>query len=288
MKSKFTLIALICITSFMSGCATTGGSDSSITKEGICFLAMSATGAGAGALASNNKAAIGGGAILGGLVGYYLCQDEKTTPVAQKKMMDSDGDGVMDDMDNCPNTPRGTPVNASGCPLDSDGDGVTDNNDRCPNTPRGVAVNSTGCPLDTDGDGVIDGSDDCPNTPMGQAVNERGCHVIFSLEGVNFAYDKSDLTATATGKLNEAVKMLKDSPAINVKIEGHTDSRGSDAYNMALSQRRAETVVNFLVNHGIAANRVSASGMGEGSPVASNDTDAGRAQNRRVDFRIQN
>ncbi|MBK6599524.1 MAG: thrombospondin type 3 repeat-containing protein [Proteobacteria bacterium] len=87
------------------------------------------------------------------------------TPPA-KPVGDSDGDGVNDDLDKCPGTPAGTPVNADGCPLDSDGDGVTDDKDKCPNTPAGATVDATGCELDTDGDGVADSKDKCPNTPQ--------------------------------------------------------------------------------------------------------------------------
>lgn len=88
---------------------------------------------------------------------------------------DSDGDGVWDGIDRCPNTPRGATVDASGCPKDSDGDGVWDGIDRCPNTPRGATVDASGCPKDSDGDGVWDGIDRCPDTPRGAKVNATGC-----------------------------------------------------------------------------------------------------------------
>ena len=90
---------------------------------------------------------------------------------------DSDGDGVPDYMDNCPNTPAGVKVDAKGCPLDSDGDGVPDYLDKCPNTPAGVQVDATGCPLDSDGDGVPDYLDKCPNTPAGVQVDSVGCPI---------------------------------------------------------------------------------------------------------------
>ena len=285
MIKKYPLIALICITSFISGCATTGGSPK-VTKEALCFLAYTAAGTGVATGVDTSKASMAVGALVGGALGYAFCGDKKET-VAAKTDADSDGDGVLDGADQCPGTPRGTRVDAVGCPLDSDGDGVTDDKDQCPGTPRGTPVNASGCPLDSDGDGVLDGADKCPDTPRGQKVNAEGCHVIFSLEGVNFAYDSAELTSGATSKLNEGVAMLKANADIKVMIEGHTDSRGSDEYNMSLSQRRAESVVNFLTSNGIAASRLSSAGRGEGSPVASNDTDEGRAQNRRVDFVIQ-
>ena len=104
--------------------------------------------------------------------------------------LDSDGDGVYDDRDKCPGTPRGVAVNSDGCPLDTDGDGVLDYLDKCPGTPRGVAVNSDGCPLDTDGDGVLDYLDKCPDTPRGVAVNSDGCPLDTDDDGVLDYLDK--------------------------------------------------------------------------------------------------
>ncbi len=129
--------------------------------------------------------------------------------------------------------------------------------------------------------------DQCPSTPRGQAVNEVGCHIIFSLEGVNFENNSANLTSDAQTKLDEAVRMLNQKSNINVNIEGHTDSNGSDAYNMQLSQRRAQAVVDYLAENGIRRSRLTAVGRGEGSPIATNDTSAGRAQNRRVEFIIR-
>lgn len=263
MNIKLRLLGLVCATTLASGCATTGGGEF-INAQGLCFLAATMTGAAAGAVAENEAAPIAAGAVIGGIVGHFMCAEDKPAPAA-----------------------AAAPAPAPAAPLDSDGDGVVDGSDQCPNTPRGTRVNSVGCPLDGDGDGVVDGTDQCPDTPRGQAVDARGCHVIFSLEGVNFAYNSAELTSAATAKLNEAVEMLKANSNVRVRIEGHTDSRGSDDYNMGLSQRRAESVVNFLTSNGIAANRLSAVGRGEGSPVADNETDEGRARNRRVDFVIQ-
>lgn len=96
---------------------------------------------------------------------------------------DADGDGVADHMDKCPNTPAGTKVDKSGCPLDSDGDGVSDGSDKCPNTPSGVKVDATGCPVDSDGDGVPDPLDKCPNTPAGTKVDKDGCPIDADSDG---------------------------------------------------------------------------------------------------------
>lgn len=103
---------------------------------------------------------------------------------------DTDGDGVTDDLDKCPDTPKGVSVDASGCPLDSDGDGVPDYLDKCPDTPKGVAVDTNGCELDSDGDGVCDSSDKCPNTPKGVEVDENGCPPDTDGDGVPDYLDK--------------------------------------------------------------------------------------------------
>jgi OOP family OmpA-OmpF porin len=137
---------------------------------------------------------------------------------------------------------------------------------------------------DSDGDGVLDRNDDCPGTPRGTPVDARGCPEIPDLQGVNFEFDSSDLTAEGRAILDRGASMLQSNPAVRVEIVGHTDARGSDTYNQGLSERRAESVRAYLESNGIAASRLSASGRGESAPVASNDTDEGRAQNRRVEL----
>jgi len=286
MLRKFLIIVSICITTMLSGCATTGGADNhGLSEEILCLMAMSLAGGGVSAAIENEPEVFIPGAILGGAIGYLVCGDkEQDTP---SMPADTDGDGVTDNNDQCPGTPRGTRVNASGCVLDSDRDGVADNNDRCPGTPRGATVNSAGCELDSDNDGVVNRIDQCLSTPAGQAVNEVGCHVIFTLEGVNFDTNSATLTSAAQTKLNVAENILNDNPNINVNIEGHTDSNGSDTYNMQLSERRAQSVVNYLAENGINRNRMTAVGKGESSPISTNDTSSGRAQNRRVEFIIR-
>jgi OOP family OmpA-OmpF porin len=102
---------------------------------------------------------------------------------------DSDGDGVLDGLDQCPNTPKGATIDAKGCPKDSDGDGVYDGLDQCPDTPKGATVDAKGCPIDSDGDGVYDGLDQCPNTPKGATVDAKGCPIDSDGDGV---YDGLD------------------------------------------------------------------------------------------------
>jgi len=171
-------------------------------------------------------------------------------------------------------------------PADSDRDGVTDANDRCPGTPAGTRVDAVGCEIDSDGDGVVDRLDQCPGTPAGAKVDARGCEIVITLKGVNFETDSAKLTADSTAILDEAAAVLKQRPGAVVEVQGHTDSRGKDAYNQRLSERRARAVQDYLVGAGVSASVLSAKGYGEVEPVASNDTDEGRAQNRRVDLKF--
>jgi OOP family OmpA-OmpF porin len=128
----------------------------------------------------NTAIGVGIGGVVGGIIGAFTNRCEET---------DSDGDGVYDDMDQCPNTPRRARVDNLGCPLDSDRDGVYDGIDQCPNTSRGVTVDNQGCPLDSDGDGVYDDMDECPSTPRGVRVDDDGCPLDSDGDGV---YDDMD------------------------------------------------------------------------------------------------
>lgn len=170
-------------------------------------------------------------------------------------------------------------------PADSDGDGVIDANDKCPNTPAGRKVNADGCELDSDGDGIVDGVDKCPTV---YAKTADGCPEAapkkLVLEGVNFANNQATLLPESSATLDQAAATLKEWGDVKVEVAGHTDSVGKDSYNLALSQRRAETVRQYLIDKGIAADRLSARGYGETKPVADNATEAGRAQNRRVEL----
>jgi OOP family OmpA-OmpF porin len=200
-----------------------------------------------------------------------------------EKVMDSDGDGVPDDLDQCPNTPKGVKVDGDGCPLDTDGDGVPDYLDKCPNTPKGVKVDKEGCPLDSDGDGVPDHLDECPDTPKGATVNSVGC---WALKGVVlFDFNKWDIKPEAHGLLDEVVAILKKNPELKGVIEGHTDSIGSEEYNQGLSEKRAQAVDKYIEEHGIDTDRYTVKGYGESKPVASNDTEEGRRKNRRVELK---
>ncbi|MBS0456967.1 MAG: OmpA family protein [Proteobacteria bacterium] len=150
---------------------------------------------------------------------------------------------------------------------------------------------------DSDGDGVNDCNDKCPNTPPGTAVGPDGCPVpvTIDLRGVNFDFDKSKLRPDSISILNEAVAVLKKYPQLRVEVAGHTDSIGSDAYNMKLSERRAKVVYDFLVKNGVDTGRlVGPHGYGKTRPIAPNtnpdgsDNPKGRAENRRTELNVQN
>jgi OOP family OmpA-OmpF porin len=208
-------------------------------------------------------------------------------PVAPTAPTDSDGDGVLDVQDRCPGTAPNTKVDGVGCELDSDGDGVVDSKDQCPDTRAGRKVNEAGCEVDTDGDGVLDGDDQCPGTAAGARVDVRGCEIKkeIRLPGVVFATDQAELLPESYPVLNDAIATLKKNPDLRIQVAGHTDSRGSDAHNQKLSQRRADTVARYLKDGGVT-NELKAVGYGESEPIEDNGTEAGRQQNRRVVLKI--
>jgi len=215
-------------------------------------------------------------------VGFSFMLGEVAKPV------DSDGDGVVDGKDVCPNTAAGNAVDAKGCELDGDNDGVVDGADQCAATPAGVAVDSKGCALDSDKDGVANHKDQCPETPAGALVDDNGCRKMLT-ENVEiklhltFDTNKADVKADFAEQIAKVAAFMQQYPDTNVVIEGHTDSMGAASYNQALSQKRAKAVADSLVkDHNVSASRVSSKGYGESKPVADNGTREGRKQNRRV------
>lgn len=172
---------------------------------------------------------------------------------------------------------------------DADGDGVPDSKDACPNTPKGAAVDASGCPLDTDGDGVPDYKDNCPSTPRGAKVDASGCEIMadvtINVTADHFAFDSAELKPAMEAELNAvADKVMASRGSETLEIVGHTDSTGPEAYNQALSERRAQAAADYLVGKGIPATSITISGMGESQPVADNGTREGRAMNRRVEI----
>ena len=173
-------------------------------------------------------------------------------------------------------------------PVDSDGDGVVDANDKCPNTPAGVLVDRHGCALDSDKDGVANYKDKCLRTPAGAKVDASGCQikgkVLMEVNlNVNFATNSDMITSAYKADMKRVADFMAKAPGSLAYIEGHTDSTGGEAYNQDLSQRRAQAVADRLVNdYGVARNRVKVEGYGESRPVGDNMTKEGRRENRRV------
>jgi outer membrane protein OmpA-like peptidoglycan-associated protein len=237
--------------------------------------------------------------------GLDQCPDTpKGWPVDAKGCpTDTDGDGVADGADTCPNTPKGCTVNATGCPADADGDGVCDGVDACPNTLKGCRVDAKGCPVDSDADGVCDGLDQCPGTASGVKVDAKGCpppapapvptyipeaKKELVLDKVYFETDSATLKPESAVTLDKVAESLKQFPDIKIQVAGHTDSKGSHAHNMKLSNARASSVMNYLISKGVNPAVLSEQGYGETEPVADNNTAEGRAQNRRVGLRRMN
>ncbi|WP_448645931.1 OmpA family protein [Pseudomonas mohnii] len=158
---------------------------------------------------------------------------------------------------------------------DEDGDGVFDRRDRCPDTPANTPVDHRGCPL--------------PQYPASVKLAEPAQSEVITLSDagdVLFAFNQSELTPTAKSQLDSIMGKLQDADVISIKVIGFTDSVGSDAYNQGLSERRASSVAEYLLSQGVAPNKLTSEGKGESQPVADNETDEGRAKNRRVELHI--
>jgi outer membrane protein OmpA-like peptidoglycan-associated protein len=217
---------------------------------------------------------------------------------------DSDHDGIPDDIDACPNDPEdhlGSDP-SDGCPLppDRDNDGVPDEYDRCPDQPedKDGIDDGDGCPEDdADKDGIPDAQDACPKQPGQPNADPKrnGCPSFIQMDGsvvrilqqVHFATGSATILADSFPMLQEIANLLKANPAIKrMSIEGHTDNKGSADLNKKLSQARAESVLRWLTQHGVEPGRLEAHGYGPDRPIDTNDTDKGRAANRRVEFKI--
>ncbi|MCK5069340.1 MAG: OmpA family protein, partial [Desulfocapsa sp.] len=171
---------------------------------------------------------------------------------------------------------------------DSDNDGVSDAKDTCPETLEGTDVNEQGCEKDTDNDGLVNSLDLCPGTASDTTINKAGCsedQTTVVLEGINFQLGTAELAESAHGALNIAANILQKNPELNMEVAGHTDSIGEAESNLQLSTLRAESVLNYLVSRGVAAERLQAKGYGANEPIADNTSNAGRAKNRRVELK---
>lgn len=206
---------------------------------------------------------------------------------------DKDKDGIADKDDACPDV-AGI-ASLKGCP-DTDGDGVADKDDKCPGTPKGTKVDANGCALDQDNDGIPDAEDKCP-TVAGTKEN-NGCPekkptpeeieaAKMKVEPVYFDTNKSNVLTAEKSKIDKLITLLKENSNYSVNVKGYADSRGTDAHNLSLSKNRVAAVVAAIKKGGIKKNQIaSQKGYGEADPAATNDTDEGRALNRRVELEV--
>jgi outer membrane protein OmpA-like peptidoglycan-associated protein len=235
--------------------------------------------------------------------------------------LDTDGDGITDDMDKCP-TQAGI-AKYNGCPIpDTDGDGINDEEDKCPNQAGTAKYN--GCPVpDTDGDGINDEEDKCPNQagpkerdgcPVTDRDNDgvndeqdkcpdvagvasnNGCPEIpanvsktlgLSASNIAFGTTNAKLTTKSNASLDQIVAVMNEHPTMHIKVEAHTDNAGDDDANMKLSKDRADAVKAYLVSKGISEDRIATEGFGSTMPVGDNTSSAGRAKNRRVEIKVE-
>lgn len=237
-----------------------------------------------------------GTAVLGGCPdtdGDGVADKDDTCPkvkglVALKGCPDTDGDGIADNEDACPEIAGVAEFN--GC-VDTDKDGIADNLDTCPKVAGSKEMN--GCP-DTDKDGIADNLDKCP-TVAGIAAN-KGCPEIkkedakvmeMAMKGLFFESGSARIKASSLKVLDNIAKVMNANKAYNLMIEGHTDASGDEAKNLILSKDRAKAAKDYLIAKGIDASRLTSEGYGITKPVADNNTAAGRAKNRRVEFNIK-
>lgn len=201
---------------------------------------------------------------------------------------DSDNDGIRDSADSCPDTAQGATVDARGCESDSDNDSIKNSADSCPDTVPNAKIDARGCELDEDNDGIKNSADSCPDTAQGAKIDTKGCALkeVITLKGVTFANNSAVLTGNSTTVLNDVAATLRRNAGLKIEVAGYTDNRGAVAYNVHLSQKRAETVLAYLVTQGVSADTLSAKGYGPEYPIADNARADGRAVNRRVELRI--
>lgn len=253
------------------------------------------------------------------LLGGTFTFGRKPAPLPPEQP-DSDGDNVPDDADKCPDVAA---LTADGCPLDTDGDGVADPDDYCPREagsgangcpdldtdqdsvplpcdkcPEEAGVAPDGCPIrDRDGDGIFDDKDQCIDEPETKNGFEDadGCpdeipkeveKFTGSIEGITFVAGSATIAATSNKTLKAAADVLIKYPSLRIEVSGHTSSEGAREFNQKLSEDRAQAVRQWLVDNGVTDDRITSRGAGPDEPVADNNTPAGRAKNRRIEFRI--
>jgi len=223
---------------------------------------------------------------------------KKPAPAPARGPVDTDGDGITDDVDACVSDPE--TVNGfedeDGCPeTDTDGDGVYDSEDQCKDEPGDPP---TGCPpSDTDGDGIMDDVDACVDEPETKNgfEDQDGCpdevpdevtKFTGNIKGIYFQTGKAEIKDKSKPKLDEAISILKKYPDLRLEVVGHTDNVGKRAYNVELSKQRADAVRDYLVSNGVDSSRLETRGAGPDEPVADNGTKTGRSKNRRIEFKV--
>jgi outer membrane protein OmpA-like peptidoglycan-associated protein len=214
---------------------------------------------------------------------------------------DTDGDGLPDSKDSCVLEPEDADkyLDEDGCPdLDNDLDTILDATDQCPTDPEDPDgyEDEDGCPdLDNDQDTVPDLKDQCPNEIGSSTKEPLGCPTKPALvvvtdcevkitQQIHFAYNKDTIRPESFPVLDAVVEVLEKNPSIKLEVQGHTDNRGSAQYNKQLSDRRAASVVRYLVSHGVNTSRLTSKGYGFDRPLVPNSSDQNRALNRRVQF----
>jgi len=211
---------------------------------------------------------------------------------------DTDKDGIPDSRDACMLEPEDKDgyLDEDGCPdLDNDADGIPDTADKCPNEPEDPDgfEDEDGCPdPDNDKDTVPDVDDICPNTPGQPGGPRPGCPSLIIVtakeiritQQIQFDFNKSTIKPVSFPILDAVKDVLVANPKITLEVQGHTDNVGQAAYNLKLSQQRADAVRNYLVSHGIEASRLVSKGYGMNQPLLPNNTEGNRALNRRVQF----
>lgn len=208
--------------------------------------------------------------------------------------IDSDSDGIADVRDQCPSTPKGHKVDARGCSLDSDNDGVVNSMDSCPDTPAGVKVGAKGCSLsiDSDQDGVRDSADQCADTPMTDKVDSKGCSIFEDKEvavrlEVLFGNNSAEVANPDSAQFQEFADFMQRFPNTKTVIEGHSSAVGNAAYNLQISQRRADAVRDLLVSrYGVDADRISTIGYGETRLLDTSNTAQAHKLNRRIEAKV--
>ena len=254
-------------------------------------------------------------------VRFYSPTSQRWVQPPPADVTDLDSDGFVGEADRCPNDPGGSPdgcpdpdgdfdgfpdridacpaepgVAPNGCPVrDADGDGLSDSNDRCPER---AGAEPDGCPpKDADLDEIVDSADRCPVQPETRngfedgdgcpdSIPEKIRGILGVVEGIQFAGGKDTLRPESHVELDTIADALGEYPQVRILITAHTDGRGTREYNLDLSRRRAEAIKGYLVDHGVAADRIDVHGAGAEKPVADNSTAAGRRRNRRIEIRL--